>query len=310
MDSFVCGNQRGRTVFFIAGWPDSCDVFASNLIPLFEARYRLVCLTMPGNRPGTTPAPAASGRRFGFTLQELVKLLEQSVRDNMTGDVTNTRPFIVSHDWGSIFTFELHRECSGLFERIVALDVAGNTAGDGGPRYLAHYLFGAYANCPTRKALWIMFYQGWIMVCFLVPAVVGDWLIWLLACKLNGRPAYKTKALANPMATAGDGFVSSVVVAPKAAMGAPYFHLWRSLLFTRKPLPTHEKLCPVSCPVFYAYGRDKPFQFHSQQWLAMLGRSQDCKVVETAGGHWFFTAPANAKLCREIFEFIDGANRF
>jgi pimeloyl-ACP methyl ester carboxylesterase len=306
MDSFVCGNPKGRTVFFIAGWPDSCDVFGNNLIPLFMTRYRVVGLSLPGFRPGSdisSSAPATCSR-FRYTLVQLVGLLQQSVSDHMKGDLTNLRPFIVAHDWGSMITFELHRECSGLFERIVALDIAGNVTGDSGAKHLTHYLFGAYSNCPTSKALWMMFYQFWIMICYFLPAIIGDYAIWFLACKLNGRPTYKTIV---PAAAAGPSVPSPVVVRPRADMGWPYFHLWHSI-FARTPLPTHEKLRDVSCPVLYVYGKDKPMQFHSQQWLDMLQRSQGCRVIEASGGHWFFAHPKGSAVCREIFEFIDASS--
>ena len=301
MDTVVCGNPRGRTVFFIAGWPDSCDVFAGNLIPLFAARYRVVGLSLPGFRPGGATATSSSSSKFRYSLQELVQLFEQSIADAMKGDVTNRRPFIVAHDWGSILTFELHRECPGLFERIVALDVAGNPTGDSGRRHLSYYLFGAYANCPTSKALWMMFYQFWIMICYLLPSMLGDAGVLVLACWLNGRPSYRTL-----VPSVGADNARSVAVVPRGDMGWPYFHLWGSI-FSRKPIATHASLCPVSCPVFYAFGKKKPMQFHSQQWLEMLQRSEGCQIAEAEGGHWFFAERSSGQICQRIYEFINSA---
>lgn len=48
MNIRITGNLHGPTVFFLAGWPDTCDVFHDNLMKKLKPHYRLVGLTLPG----------------------------------------------------------------------------------------------------------------------------------------------------------------------------------------------------------------------------------------------------------------------
>jgi pimeloyl-ACP methyl ester carboxylesterase len=38
--------------------------------------------------------------------------------------------------------------------------------------------------------------------------------------------------------------------------------------------------------MFYAWGRRKPFMFHSQAWVERLRARADCQALEMDAGHW------------------------
>ncbi|GET93568.1 hypothetical protein, conserved [Leishmania tarentolae] len=48
MNIHISGNLSKPTVIFIAGWPDTCDVFRDNLMATLAKDYRIVGLTLPG----------------------------------------------------------------------------------------------------------------------------------------------------------------------------------------------------------------------------------------------------------------------
>lgn len=51
----------------------------------------------------------------------------------------------------------------------------------------------------------------------------------------------------------------------------------------------------LACPIFYAYGRYKPFQFKSEEWLQGLRVTAGCKV------HLFKSSPWVMVGCAEPF---------
>jgi pimeloyl-ACP methyl ester carboxylesterase len=48
------------------------------------------------------------------------------------------------------------------------------------------------------------------------------------------------------------------------------------------------------CPMFYAYGKRKPFMFHSPRWLSTLAERPDDLVLGFQSGHWVMVEQADA----------------
>lgn len=48
MNIRISGNLKGPTVIFLAGWPDTCDVFHNNLMQKIQSSHRIIGLTLPG----------------------------------------------------------------------------------------------------------------------------------------------------------------------------------------------------------------------------------------------------------------------
>ncbi|KPA81534.1 hypothetical protein ABB37_03879 [Leptomonas pyrrhocoris] len=48
MNIQISGNLSGPTAIFLAGWPDTCDVFRDNIMATLAADYRVVGITLPG----------------------------------------------------------------------------------------------------------------------------------------------------------------------------------------------------------------------------------------------------------------------
>jgi pimeloyl-ACP methyl ester carboxylesterase len=283
MEIVIGGNPKGQTVFLLAGYPDSSSVFEENITRELQDRYRIVGLTIPWT--------AARQRWFGYTMDQLISMLHAAVAAGMADDTSKRRPLLVVHDWGCVIAFEyLFRE-PFAFERIAALDVGGHVAGDqhDSNRFnLAGRLIGQHAAAPLKKSL-LLLYQCWIMVAYLLPAIVGGLMVQGLA-RASGRPTYPRS------------------VPPQSHMGWIYVQLWW-LLLLRHPLITHSRFVPVHVPTLYIYGDNKPFQFHSCRWVQHItekgrhdGRS---KVLAVQGGHWFFaTDPCRQITCDEIKSFF------
>lgn len=45
----------------------------------------------------------------------------------------------------------------------------------------------------------------------------------------------------------------------------------------------------TTCPIFFAYGTEKPIMFHSDGWIDGLNKKKNCKIVPIKSGHWVMT---------------------
>lgn len=282
---FTSEDVNAQTVVVMCGWPDTTDVFSTNIVPLLiSAGYRVAGITLPSYR-----RPAEKRGLFGWSLRTLVNFFEAAINRILESSDPNSpyrhlAPILVCHDWACTIALECLTKRPFMFERIVCLDVSGHPTGDKkhatSATNISSWLVGSHGAVSAWAMMCVMFYQGWIMLSYLVDLVVpvvGNLSIWLL-CWLNGRPNYRNK----------DG----LLVRPRADMGWPYFSLWLGLL-TRFPLQTHRFFTPVHVPILYLYGERKPFQFHTDQWLHHIEDKRKRDGMSLAlgiqnGGHWFF----------------------
>ncbi|EKF29813.1 hypothetical protein MOQ_006385 [Trypanosoma cruzi marinkellei] len=84
-----------------------------------------------------------------------------------------------------------------------------------------------------------------------------------------------------------------------------YWMLWISRL-----LPSSKRFfIPISVPVLFLYGTEKPIMLHSHEWIKYIeakGETDGSEVVSVAGGHWFFAEDKNKRQVMErIAEFLD-----
>jgi pimeloyl-ACP methyl ester carboxylesterase len=296
---------EAQTVVLIAGWPDTADIYCENIIPLLlggrrcstetndevaspdVSPYRVVGLTLPSYHP----LHSKKKNFFGWSLAALVDLFDTAVQEIMESYPSTSRyrhlaPILLCHDWGCTIALECLTKRPFLFERIVCLDVSGHPAGDGkharSITNASSWLLGSSSAVSFQTMVYILWYQSWIMACYLlhfVAPLLADWLIALL-CRLAGRPTYRS--------------LNKSIVRPRGDMGWPYFSLWFGLL-TRLPLVTHRFFVPVHVPILYLYGERKPFQFHTDQWLHHIEEKRNRDGLSLAlgirgGGHWFYAA--------------------
>lgn len=192
-------------------------------------------------------------RAGGFNFPDLVQILATTLLEiQPRGKVT-----LVSHDWGAYIAYLLEQAYPDRIERLVSMDVGGHV---GKPRPAA--------------GLMIIAYQ-W--------ALVFSWMV---------------GGLLPPLGNLLSKGVGKIVRVPdrqrdsvRSRFNYPYFYLWLGLLLPWKRNSLLQRYRP-QCPVLYLYGKRKPFQFHSDRWLALVEQSGG-KVIGLDAGHWLQEARAS-----------------
>ncbi len=182
----------------------------------------------------------------GFSVSEISKLILHVV-DEVS---PNVKVILMLHDWGCLFGFHFAALHAHKVERIVAIDVGDASS----PAFVR--------GLSLRAKLMIFAYQMPLALTWYMQGAVGNYL---------------ARAIARFLRCKADE--SSI----HAGMSYPYAMRWMGALGGLKVLagPTQLK-----CPIFYAYGRYKPFQFQSQEWLQKLNANTSCKTALFKSSHW------------------------
>ena len=118
---------------------------------------------------------------------------------------------------------------------------------------------------PTmREMLFIMAYQWWLLAAFVLGGRVGAWMTRRMAAAA-GSPRQ------------GDALDSSI--------NYPYLYYWRDVVTGR----ARRRFAGYSpkVPLLYVYVENKPAQFHSEDWLALVRSRTGNEVVALEGtDHW------------------------
>jgi cis-3-alkyl-4-acyloxetan-2-one decarboxylase len=180
---------------------------------------------------------------------------------------------LLLHDWGCIFGYELAAQHPQRIARIVAIDI-----GD--------YNSSAYlASLHGKEKLQIVGYQLWLALAWGVGHIGVQGIA-------NRMTRWMARALRCP--------------APQASiawhMNYPYAMAWFGL---GGGLRSTAQVQP-QCPVMYAYGTRKPFQFQSPRWLDRLQAATGSEVHAHACGHWVMVQQAQA-LQAQVVAYCSGA---
>ncbi len=121
---------------------------------------------------------------------------------------------------------------------------------------------GAHVEASAKAAIGGVSYQGWLILAFLFGGPIGDWMTRSLA-KLIGAPLDRAQI--------------------NSGMNYPYRNAWRDI-GRGEGMPESADEWPRG-PVLFVYGKEKPFPFHSKEWLAHVERGGGT-IVELPCGHW------------------------
>ncbi len=160
---------------------------------------------------------------------------------------------LMLHDWGCIFGYEFAMRHPHLVRRIVGVDI-----GDVGSR--------AHLQGLSAKAKFMVFaYQVWLAIAWRVGGTLGDrmtrWMARTMHCRSDAR------------------FIGS-------AMNYPYYIQWTGAFGSYR----HALRFDPQGPMLYIWGRKKPFQFHSTEWVQTLRQRPGSQALEFDTGHWVMTA--------------------
>jgi pimeloyl-ACP methyl ester carboxylesterase len=156
---------------------------------------------------------------------------------------------LMIHDWGCVFGYEYLRRHPQRVSRLVAIDI-----GDSNSRAFQRQL-------PITAKLMVLTYQSILAASWHIGGRIGDGITRGLAKALDGK--------AHPEHV-------------HAGMNYPYAMRWTRALGGLDALGEVEP----SCPFFYAWGRKKPFLFHSRRWQERVAATPGNHTQEFNCGHW------------------------
>ncbi|KAF5226481.1 hypothetical protein ECC02_000606 [Trypanosoma cruzi] len=135
------------------------------------------------------------------------------------------------------------------------------------------------------------------------------------AQKTNGSASKKTSnsittqnGIHPPTAPSHDDEASLNFVEVDPLNGWIYLRYW--IFWISRLLPSSRRFfIPISVPVLFLYGTEKPIMLHSHEWIKYIeakGETDGSEVVSVAGGHWFFAEDKNkGQVTKRIAEFLD-----
>lgn len=182
----------------------------------------------------------------GFSVSELMALMLAVVNEVSPKDPVT----LMLHDWGCLFGFHFAALHPDKVARVVAVDVGDATS------------LAFARGLSLRAKLMIFAYQMPLALTWYMRGRIGDRLARAIArflrCKADEASVH-------------------------AGMSYPYAMRWMGALGGLKALAGPTQL---ACPIFYAYGRHKPFQFQSEEWLQCLSVTAGCKAESFKASHW------------------------
>jgi pimeloyl-ACP methyl ester carboxylesterase len=197
----------------------------------------------------TWPGFDGARPRRGHSLDELVRLLQRIVEQACPGEAVT----LLLHDWGCVFGYQFAMQHPQLVRRIVGVDV-----GDAGSP--AHR-----AARRLRENGMVFAYQAWLVLAWRIDQAFGG----TLGDRMTRAMARWAGCRADPQRI-------------NAGMCYPYDIAWTgSHGGYRHALPLNPRV-----PMLYLYGRRKPFQFQSNQWLHALRAMPGSQAIEFDTGHW------------------------
>ena len=156
---------------------------------------------------------------------------------------------LMLHDWGCFFGYQYYMQYPNRVAKIVGIDI-----GDASSK--------AFERSLTLKTKAMIFSYQMTLAC---------------AWKLGGAAGAKiAQTTAKVLGTHADPqHISS-------DMGYPYYIQWFGKFGSYK----QAKHFKPECPMFFAYGKKKPFMFHSKKWADGLAAQPQNQVVAYHSGHW------------------------
>ena len=287
-------DPEAQVMVLWAGWPDTGEMWRNNLVEQFSDQYRIISVTIPGY-------PLAEKNRmpfFGFTFDQLMSGLVETLAGAIQ-EPCRRRPICVAHDWGGLLLGEFLMRKPEYFEKVIQVDVSHVWAGPEAGTTVASILWGKRASMPLRKMIGIAMYQSIAIFCYffgrfaLVQTFFANFM----------RKMKVVKYIRNP-----DVSSDSDLSGCHTNMGYLYVQFWWHLWIRDTLGSTRQELQPA-CPILFAYGAGKPFNFHTQSYLDAINKRTDgSEVIAYQGGdHWFFfdpTSPNGAQFAKDIAAFL------
>jgi pimeloyl-ACP methyl ester carboxylesterase len=183
---------------------------------------------------------------------------------------------LLLHDWGCLFGYEYAARHPQRVARVVGVDIGDTQSG-------------AYRRGLSGKE----------------KAMIVGYQLWLATAWQLGRawPALGTRMTRFMARTIG-------CRTPQAGiswqMNYPYAMQWFGAHGGLRGLARADHVLGPRIPIFFIFGKRKPFMFHSPRWLASLATTPGCKVEGFDAGHWLMKQQP-ARFNRAVRDWLDAA---
>jgi pimeloyl-ACP methyl ester carboxylesterase len=264
------GNKNGPFLFLLHGWPDrgSLDTFKFQIDSLI-GKYHIVACNLPGYEPAELKSALNPALPFwGYDLTQVADMFYNTIKKFIpkldSKDITKAeKPNILCHDFGAVVTAIAARKHPNFANKIAYMDVCPEQ-----PKPSAFAL------------LLILTYQIVNIVLFLFPSFIGSPCSRVVAKLLNApNPA----AVDNTMAYLYLRLYAGMITGNRPNLSLPRDK--------QDPFPEYS-----DTSIFFAFGKDKPFFFHSGRFVDYVqNKNKGGEVVAFEKDHWFFLRKKNVE---------------
>lgn len=163
---------------------------------------------------------------------------------------------LLLHDWGCFFGYEYAARHSQRVARVVGVDIGDTNSGA--------YLKGLSG----KEKVMIAGYQVWLAAAWKMGAVLPG-----LADRMTRFMARKIGCRTPPERIGWQ-------------MNYPYAMQWWGSFGGLRGVARVDKVFGPRIPTLFAFGKRKPFMFHSSRWLAQLTNTPGSAAKGFDAGHW------------------------
>lgn len=210
----------------------------------------------------TQPGFDVNGPRRAYSLEELIAFYKKLIEQTCPGQ----KVVLMLHDWGCFFGYQFAMRHPELVAKVVGIDVGDANSAD------------HLKSLPFKGKLGIVAYQAFLLVAWRVSG-------WGAVGLGNAMTRWMARTFRCPAEPALIG----------ACMTYPYDITWTGSHGSYR----QTQRVALTCPHFFAYGRRKPFMFHSQAWADRVAATPGNEVHAYDTGHWVMhrgAVPFNAAV--------------
>jgi pimeloyl-ACP methyl ester carboxylesterase len=166
---------------------------------------------------------------------------------------------LITHDWGAYISYLYEKRHSDRIEKMVTMDVGGHIR-------------------PGPIAISLIISYQWTLIS-----------LWFLGGVHPHLGTTFTRIFARTI-----GVPKQRIEKIESKCNYMYYYLWKASFFPffdqrqELILPYRPKV-----PILYLYGEQKPFHFHSKQWLKIVEESGGRHFGYPKGDHWFMLTQAD-----------------
>ena len=234
-------------LIFLHGYPDNMDLWEP-MVENLKPDYRCLRISYPN-------FSSTYKEKWGIDFEVLLVKIKELI-DFVDPKGLKKKTFVM-HDFGALIGFFFDEKYPGYLYDIVSLDIG--LGRDTKP--ISKFIF---AFCFT------ILYQMYLLIAFIIGGFIGKYMTMLflsLIIKSGYRPSNYKEI--------------------DSSFNYMYYYLIKRMILgmcnNKKKILNNYK---PSCPMAFIFGLNKPFMFHSEQFLRSLMEKDKCEVHGVKGGHW------------------------